>query len=223
MKPSIWSSTLEQFGADVASAKPVPASVCVAAVGVTLAVDLLLKALIVTAQKKGFAGDTKKLNQLRQTAASTSARASELVNEDIVAFDSYLFAARLPKSNDEQVTERSRALASALDKAIQVPLEATHLAIAGISLCAAASEIVASSVIAEVGAAASLLSGAAEGLIVSAEFNIRQFAQDPHVYDGAMAQLEDLRREATRGQESVRQRVKSIMTLKHEKAGPEAR
>ena len=215
MKSSLWKSSLEQFGDELASVNPVPASVCASAVTATFALNLLCKVLGIPAQRKGFTGDVRKMEDLLESAKTTSACVRELADEDIAAFNSYLESVRLPKSNEQERDQRKRAIALSLDKVIQVPLNAARLAVSGMDLCVDAAGFVPTPLIAEVAAAASLLAGAVRGLIVSAEFNVRQLAGEPDIYNDAMTQLEDLRRKALRQEDSVRQQVASMIAVKN--------
>jgi formiminotetrahydrofolate cyclodeaminase len=214
VRPSVWNSSLEQFRDDVASTKPVPASVCVSAVCATFALGLLIKVLEITANKTGFTGDLGKVQALLGAARTASARVAQYADEDVTAFDSYLNIVRSPKSNDKEREDRKRAMALALDQVIQVPFDAARLVASGMDLCAAATGVVPKSLIAEVGAAAVLLAGAARGLIVSAEFNLRQLGDDSHSDDEITAQLQDLDRKVLRQEDSIRQQVASLIAGK---------
>jgi len=214
MRPSVWKSNLEQFRDEVASTKPVPASVCVSAVCATFALGLLIKVLEITTNKKGFTGDLGKVQALLGAARNTSARVARYADEDVTAFDSYLNTVRSPKSNDQERNDRKRAMALALDKVIQVPFDAARVVASGIDLCAAATGVVPRSLIAEVGAAAVLLAGAVQGLIVSAEFNLRQLLDDSHGHEEITAQLQELDRKVLQQEDSIRQQVASLMAGK---------
>jgi len=207
MRSSVWNSSLGQFRDEVASTKPVPASVCVSAVCASLAFSLLIKVLEITVNKKGFTGDLGKVQVLLVAARTTSARVAQYADEDVTAFDSYLNSARSPKSNDQEREQRRRAMALALDQVIQVPFDAARLVASGMDLCADATGVVPRSLIAEVGAAAVLLAGEVRGLVVSAEFNLRQLADDPHGQEEIIAQLQELNRKVLRQEDSIRQQV----------------
>jgi methenyltetrahydrofolate cyclohydrolase len=211
MKPSVWESTLEQFRNQVASRQPVPASACVSAVSACLALNLLVKVLEITVNKKGFSGDPGRIETLLDAAKTLSARLARYADEDVAAFNAYLKSAKLPKSHDEEREKRKRAMAAALQQVISVPFEAARSAASGTELCADAIGLVPNSLIADLGAAVTLLAGAVRGLMVSTESNIRQLADDQEHYHQIAAQLEDLEREVLKRENSVRRKVASII------------
>ena len=105
-------------------------------------------------------------------------------------------------------------MALALDKVIQVPFDAARVVASGIDLCAAATGDVPRCLIAEVGAGAVLRAGAVQGLIVSAEFNLRQLMDDSHGHEEITAQLQELDRKVLQQEDSIRQQVASLMAGK---------
>jgi len=211
MNSSVWESTLEQFRDQVASRQPVPASACVAAVSATLAINLLIKVLEITANKKGGAGDLDRIATLLDAAKTLSARLARYADEDVAAFNAYLKSAKLPKSHDAERDKRKRTIDAALQQVIQLPFQAAGSAATGIELCADAIGLVPKSLIADLGAAVTLLAGAVRGLMVSAEFNIRQLADDQEAYHQITAQLADLEREVLKRGNSIRRQVASII------------
>lgn len=207
MIPSVWQSTLDELRDRVASVEPVPASGCVAAVSATLGISLLIKALEITSNKKGFAGESQKLNTLLNAAKALAARLAQYADEDVTSFNAYLKSAKLPESNDAERDERQQAMAVAVRQAIETPVEAAHAAGPGIRLAADAVGIVPKSLIADLGAAAALVAGAVRGLIFCAESNIRQLASDQDAYQEVSRQLQDLEREVARQEDALRREV----------------
>jgi methenyltetrahydrofolate cyclohydrolase len=211
MKPSVWESTLEEFRKQVGGRRPVPASGSVSAVAASLSLHLLVKVLEITAYKKGFAADPEKLKTLIEASKAESARLERYADEDVAAFNSYLESAKLPESNDAERGLRRRARESALQQVIEGPLQAARSAAGGLGLCAGTLALIPKSMIADLGAAASLLAGASRGLMVSAEFNIRQLAADRNAYSQAAAQLEELKREVREQERSISRQVAAMI------------
>jgi len=214
MKPSVWESTLEQFRDQVAGRQPVPASGSVSAVAATLALSLLAKVLEITVNKKGFAGDAERLGKLLEAGKALSARLAQFADEDVAAFNAYLKSAKLPQADDRERKDRTQAMTAALQQVIQVPFQAAQSAGMGLGLCADAVAMAPKSLIADLGAAAGLLAGAAHGLIVSAQSNIRQLAGGPEAYAQLTAQLERLEREISEQESSLRRQVASVIAGK---------
>lgn len=214
MKPSLWEATLKEFREQVAGRTPVPASGSVSTVSASLALDLLVKVLEITAHKKGFAADPGKLATLLAAVKAESMRLERYADEDVSAFNAYLQSVKLPKSNDADRGRRQRAMASALRQVIEGPFQAARSAAAGIDLCAGALAVAPKSLIADLGSAAALLAGAARGLILSAEFNIRQLAADQEAYSQIMVQLAELKREVLDREGSLSRQVTGRMAEK---------
>ena len=211
MKPTVWESTLEEFREQVASRRPVPASGSVSAVSASLALNLLVKVLEITAHKKGFAADPGRLGTLLEAAKAESARLERYADEDVAAFNAYLQSAKLPQSNDAERGRRQQATASCLQQVIEGPFQAARSAAAGIGICADALPLVPKSLIADLGSAVALLAGAARGLMVSAEFNIRQLAGGAKAFHQLTAQLEGLGREVSERENSVGRQVAAMI------------
>lgn len=219
MRPSVWESTLEGFRNEVASSRPVPAAACVSAVAASLALNLLMKVLEITANRKGFAGDREKLKALASAAKAAAAQLAGYADEDVAAFDAYLESIRLPKSTEEECDKRGRAIAATLDRAIQVPLASARSASSGIDLCTDAAALAPQSLVGDLAAAVALLAGSVRAFIVSAEFNVRQLADEPRAYDDVIAELRDLDSHARRHEDSMRRQVASLIAIKDQKPG----
>lgn len=166
---SVRDLTLQQFEDRIADDSPTPGGGALAAVTVSFAAALLQMCLAITEKKqpgpavaKLKEGTTELLALLRGTA-----------DEDIAAFDSYIAALKLPKSDEDEKIARAAAKQSALLEAARVPLEAAgrtmDLAELGI---AAAGEVV-PIVLSDLGTALELLHASARSLLLNVETNLR--------------------------------------------------
>lgn len=200
-------STLERFRAATASGHPTPAGVAVAAVSASFALGLLGKALEVSARKGTHAANPAPIGPLAAAARAESSRMLELAAEDMAAFEAYLAAARLPQTADRERLERRQALDSALRRAIEVPLAAGRSAAAGLQLCADALPLTHPVVLADLGAAATLLSGALRAFLLCADSNISQLTPEMPAHDERLALEADRHQRALRLAEEVLERV----------------
>jgi formiminotetrahydrofolate cyclodeaminase len=155
MADSIWRSTLEEFRGQIAGSAPVPAGVSVAAVSATLGLSLLMKVLEITRKRKDFSGDPRKIEDMLTSARTESERLHQYADDDVLAYAEYMATRN----------------ATALRKAIEVPLEAARSAASGIKLCADASEMAPASVAPDLGTATILLAGAVRSILLSVESN----------------------------------------------------
>ncbi len=212
--------TLENFRAAAASSNPTPAGVALAAVSASLGLGLLAKVVIVSGRRKEFSGNLAKLEALAGAAQAESKRMLQLAQEDMAAFDAYMASARLPRSTDQERGERQRAIDSAIRKTIDVPLAAARAAASGLELCAKASGLTHPAVIADLGAAATLLSGALRVFLMCAESNIRQLAAGSSSYGDKFAAGTEWQQRAFRQEERVLEHVAATLAAPKQKSKP---
>jgi formiminotetrahydrofolate cyclodeaminase len=174
MQSSIWSATLAAFRDTVGGAEPVPAGVAISAVSASLALALLSKVLRITGSRKDFAGDPDQIERLYEAARRESIELARLADEDVRAFNHYLECLR--QAEDEP--GRDQAIAAAIRKAIEVPMNGARAAVRGLTLCVDAAGLVAGLTAADLGIAAGLLAGAAEAMLVSVDFNVHEMCTD---------------------------------------------
>jgi formiminotetrahydrofolate cyclodeaminase len=198
MPESIWKATLEGFRGRVASTAPTPAGVSTAAVSASLGLGLLIKVLGIAKKRKDFSGDPARVEEMLRSAQIELTRLEHFADDDIAAFDEYMACRRLPGDAD--------ALAAALRRAIEVPLEAAAAASRGLELCAAATGLTPASIAPDLGSAAALLAGAVRAMLLSVDANVRELA-DPQYHGQAMAKRRDLGRTAQRLADSILNQV----------------
>ena len=189
MEASIWSASLAGFRERVAGTDPVPAGVAVSAVTASLALALLAKVLAIAGGRKAFAGDRQRIEALIDAARRESAGLTRLADEDIRVFNSYMDCIRSPKT-----PEREQAMTAAMREAIRVPMDAARSAVRGLDLCREASTMgVTGLTAADLGAAAALLSGAVDAMLLSVESNLRQIPVDDPFCEETNRELSSLR------------------------------
>jgi formiminotetrahydrofolate cyclodeaminase len=170
MNASIWPATLASFCDEVAGTNPAPAAVAASAVTASLGLGLLIKVLEITGRRKSFAGDAQKLRALIDAARRESVQLRNAADEDIAAVRQYV---------------GSRNPADARN-AIEVPLGAARAAVAGLDLCAEATDafqgLTQGLLAADLGAATLLLSAAVRAILLSVDSNLRQLhSEDPYL------------------------------------------
>jgi methenyltetrahydrofolate cyclohydrolase len=203
----IWEFSIEQFRSAAASGEPTPAGVAVSAVSASFALGLLAKVLKVSARHKKIAGNLLKIGSLCDAARIEAKRMLQFAEEDIAAFNAYVASNRLPQATDSEREERQRAVNSAVRKAIEIPLAAARSAASGLELCSEASGLTHVAVIADLGAAASLLASALRVFLMCADSNLRQLALDAQPFREAFAARAEWERRAYRHAESVLKHV----------------
>lgn len=207
----VSASTLESFREAAAGTHPTPAGVAIAAVSASFALGLLAKALAVSGRKSTHSADTARLEPLAATARAESSRMLQLAADDAAAFEAYLASARLPRATEQEQLERRRALDDALRRTIDVPLAAARSAAAGLELCVEAVSMTHRVVLADLGTAATLLSGALRAFRLCAESNVRQLAPATPSYRELLAGEERRHRLALQQGEEVLERVAAAL------------
>jgi formiminotetrahydrofolate cyclodeaminase len=174
--------TLEQFRRDVAGEQPMPAGVAIAAVSAGFALGLLAKVLAVSSRRDKLPENTEGIEpligQARTAAQAASQRMSQLASDDIAAFETYLAARRLPRTNDSERQMRQESIDSAVRGAIDLPLVAAHEAAAGLRLCNEVSAFISPGLTADLGVAAALLASALRAFLLCAQSNVTQLAPE---------------------------------------------
>lgn len=207
LTPPISESTVERFREAAAGALPAPAGVAIAAVSASFAFGLLAKALTVSARRNGPAADLAAFGPLVDTLRAESTRMLQLAADDTAAFDAYLASSRLPHATERERIERRNALDAALGRAIDLPIAAAAAAAAGLQRSAEALSGVDLVVLADLGAAVSLLSGALRAFLLCAESNVRVLGPRTSAYRERLAQETERHRSALRLAEDVLERV----------------
>ncbi len=219
MAAPIWESTLEQFRAAVASGEPMPAGVAISAASASFALGLLAKVLKVSGRHKKFSGSPAKIDSLCDAVRTEGKRMLQFAEEDMAAFNAYVASSRLPQATDREREERQRAVNAAVRKAIEIPLAAARSAATGLELCSEASSLTQVAVIADLGAATSLLAGAMRVFLMCADSNLRQLALDPLSFRDAFATRAEWEHRANRYAESTLKHVASAINSLPGKVG----
>jgi formiminotetrahydrofolate cyclodeaminase len=221
MAAPIWESSLEQFRSAAASGEPTPAGVAISAASASFALGLLAKIAKVSSRQKQFATASAKLESLGDAARSQAKRMLQFAEEDVAAFKAYVASSRLPQSTDREREDRQRAVNAAVRKAIEIPLTAARAAASGLELCSEASAATHTAVIADLGAAASLLASAMRVFLMCADSNLRQLALDPAPFREAFAGRSEWEHRASRHADAVLRHVASAINSLPGKFGRE--
>lgn len=203
----VWEWTIESFRSTAASGEPMPAGVAISAVSASFALGLLAKALTVSSRRKDFTGDALRVQKLADSAKAESKRMLQYAEEDMAAFNAYMTSVRLPRATDREREDRKQAFDAAVRKAIETPMAAARAAASGINLCADAAGLVHTHVAADLGAAATLLSGALRVFLLCADSNMQQLAPDPSAYRSLMSGRLELESKAFRQANSALEHV----------------
>lgn len=173
MEDSIWSTSLAQFRDRTGGTDPVPAGVSISAVAACLALALIAKVLKIVRGRKNFSGDAPRFEALIDAVQRESAILTGLADEDIRAFNRYMDSIRAKQPVDKTMREE------AIGEAIGIPMDAARATVRGLALCREAASLCPTGMTAaDLGSARSLLTGAAQAMLLSVRSNLRQLKPD---------------------------------------------
>ncbi|HEY3823591.1 MAG TPA: cyclodeaminase/cyclohydrolase family protein [Bryobacteraceae bacterium] len=198
LQDSLWKSTLAEFREKACGTDPLPAGVAISAVSASLALALLAKVLDIAVRRKNFSGDRQRLTALLDAAREESARLAQLADDDVHAFQEYMECKRQGRDPNEAVRN-----------AIQVPMNAARSAVRGLELCSEAIGMLQGLTAADVGSAASLLSGAVRAFLLSANANDRTMRSDETFSRQVAAECRKLELGAQRWAETVTSKLRA--------------
>ena len=174
MSASIWSDTLAEFRDKAGGTDPVPAGVSISAVMASLALALIAKVLQIKRAEPSL------LDRVQRE----STHLAQLADRDIRAFEDYMACVRSKQPRD-----------AAMREAIRIPMDAARSAFHGIELCREATSIISAGLTAaDLGAAASLLRGAGQAILLSVEANLTHLPPGDPFRAETAAEVATLRR-----------------------------
>lgn len=118
--PEAW---LGSFIDELASAKPTPGGGCVSGICGMLGAGLVSMVANLTLGCDGYSAVDKKMEKLLESAGRMGAVFSKLAKDDMVVYEEYLAAFRMPKSSAEERKIRNAALAVRSKLIVSVPFE----------------------------------------------------------------------------------------------------
>ncbi len=163
---------LKNFLLDTFSRTPTPGGGSVAALTGALGASLLGMVANYTLNKKKFESVEERIKEILKELEEKRDRLSQLIQEDIDAYQNFSKAMNLPKNNLEEREARMRALQSSLEEAAQVPLATASVSFRLIEI---AHELLSKSnpnLVSDVGVGAILAWSALESAALNVEINL---------------------------------------------------
>jgi formiminotetrahydrofolate cyclodeaminase len=199
---TVMQEPIDQFLDHLASSAPTPGGGSAAAVMGAMGAALTSMVCNVTIGKKGLEGVEAPMLAVRAESARLQVRLTEMMAEDIAAFDGLMAAYKLPKATEEDKARRSAAIESSLRRATEVPLACARACAAVIALTQRAADLGYKGVVSDAGVAvlaafAALRSAALNVYINAPMLRDRIFA------DQSMAEIDRLVASAAADSEAV--------------------
>jgi glutamate formiminotransferase/formiminotetrahydrofolate cyclodeaminase len=157
------SLTVEQLLDALASTEPLPAGGSASALAGAAGASLLLMAAAFPKTKSGSPREAEELAAAAAGLRPVRRRLTSLVDEDSEAYARVLEARRLPKGTPDEQAQRRQALAAAMRRATEVPLETMRAARSALGIAVPVAASAARAVSADAAVALELLLAAVRG------------------------------------------------------------
>jgi len=164
----ILKQAVENFLDDLSSKSPTPGGGSVAALSGATAAALVSMVCNLSIGKKSCESNKDELEQILAHSEKLRELFSELIDQDVEAFDDVMNAFRMSKNDDEEKLLRNEALNHSLQKATYVPIRTMEHGAEILTLAHRAAQICNRNVISDAGVAAIM----AESAVHSAYFNV---------------------------------------------------
>lgn len=142
-----------------------------AGVSATLGMGLVIMALEISVKRKD-AFEPETANALIGAGRDVMRELAGDADRDVLAFQDYMAALRLPKASDEEKRHRKEALQRATRGATEAPLAAARHMVEGLRLAEMAAPLAHAHVVSDVGAGAGLLEGALKAVLFNVDVNL---------------------------------------------------
>lgn len=169
---SVFDQSIRSFLTDASSASPTPGGGSVAALAASLGASMTAMVANVSL-KKATNLTAATLDKLATEMTVAIANFEQLFDDDMAAFDNYMAAFRMPRTNAVEIEQRKTALQKAAVTATEVPLRLAKTCLDAIRASAAAIETATPFVLSDLGIAVMLLETAGQSALLTANGNIQ--------------------------------------------------
>jgi len=154
-----------------ASTSPTPGGGSVSALVACFGVAMTAMVSGLTLGKEKYKDVQPEARDILEASKAFLARLQELVEADIVEFDNFMAAYRLPRGTDAEKQAREKAIQTALKGATDTPMEIAGVCLEILRLTDRLSTIGIKMAISDAGVAALVAEAALEGVLLSVEIN----------------------------------------------------
>ena len=201
--------TLTQFKDETASESPAPGGGSISAYVGALGAALASMVANLSAHKRGWDDRWEEFSDWAEKGKVYHSSLLKCVDEDTDAFNKIMAAFGLPKSSEQEITERKKAIGDATKNAIEVPLKVMQLAHDSLDVMAAMAGFGNPNSVSDAGVGALCARTAVEGAYLNVKINAAGFC-DKAFLETALQKAEDLL-------SSAREKEKRILKTVHEK------
>ena len=190
---SLVKLTVQDFVYELASASPTPGGGSASALAGAMAAAMVEMACNLTVGREKFRDVEAELQTVLARAGELRQQMLDSVDEDTSAYDAVSKAFKMPKATDDEKSQRSAAIQSALRLASEVPLKVAKAAAETAQLAMIAQEKSNPNVASDARVARLLADAARDGAIANVEINIGSIS-DRKYADWLQGELEGIPR-----------------------------
>jgi len=202
---------LKDFIRDTSSRTPTPGGGSVAALVGALGSSLLCMVGNFTLGKKKFESVQGEIKKLLDKLESLTSKLSELIQEDILAYQNFSRVSSMPKNTPVEKETREKALQNALKKAAQVPLETEKFCFELLKIAHRLLTIGNPNLISDVGVGAILAEAALESAALNVEINL-SYIKDKEFVEKMRESVQNLLNESKVLTEKIVKKVQEKIT-----------
>lgn len=207
----IYDLPLRQVIALSASDAPTPGGGSVAALVGTLGVAMTAMVGNLTVGKTKYREVEPEVKQIIEDANLIMHRLEYLVDADIIAFEQYLAAIKLPKNTEEEIVLREEMMQKTVQGAIDVPMVTARVLLQALEITNRLAKLGNKMPISDVGVAAYVCEAALHAVLLNADINLPMVKDEDYARQ-VLAEKEQLSTNATALKEqalaTVRERMK---------------
>lgn len=202
--------TLREFQAALSSSSPTPGGGTASAVALGQAASLSIMVCDLTLANEKWQDGWAIAEQIQTMAIPMMGRSNELATEDSQAFDRVMESFGLPKTTDEEKSNRRGAIRDATLEAAVVPFETASLALKLLTSLPDLAAMGNGNAVTDVGVAGLLASAAAKGAVFNVEINLDSLPKEMG---------ESIRKELPEVKERTRIASRAVMDAVRERMG----
>lgn len=166
-----WNQSIRNFIEQLASASPTPGGGSVAALVTSLGTAIAVMVGNFTQDEK-FARVQTQVDEAMEQMQLLCTECEELFASDIISFETYLAALKLPNHTKEEQAFRKQAVQLGVINAIDVPIRLMEVCKAGMVYASSLAELSNSKVASDLGIGVILLEAAAQSALLTVDINL---------------------------------------------------
>ncbi|MBU4484157.1 glutamate formimidoyltransferase [bacterium] len=179
----LTSMTLTDFGNELSSNSPAPGGGSVAALIASLGCGLSSMVAALTHNKKGYTQHNELMEEIGIKTQGLKDELIKIVDTDTEAFNAVMDAMKLPKSSDEEIKQRKKAIDEANKNATLVPFSVLEKTISGLELSKKVAELGNKNSLSDAGVAGLTLRSGAFGAYYNVLINLKGIEDKSWVND----------------------------------------